>query len=93
MFVYNNSIVSHNDIRAATTHHTRSSILKLRASRMDLTSSRPASAHPGTLHFIPPNLSAFEPTKPLVRSLNVNTLLWIGGMEQKSNSPVSKDVR
>lgn len=40
----------------------------------------PAGAHPGTLHYIPPNLSAFEPAKPLVRSANVNTLLWIGGM-------------
>ncbi|KAK5739375.1 hypothetical protein LTR17_005280 [Elasticomyces elasticus] len=47
---------------------------------MDLHSSPPAGAHPGTLHFIPPNLAAFEPTKPLVRSMNVNTLLWIGGM-------------
>ncbi len=47
---------------------------------MDLTSSLQASAHPGTLHFVPPNLSLFEPTKPLVRSLNINTLVWIGGM-------------
>ncbi|CZT18075.1 related to UPF0613 protein PB24D3.06c [Ramularia collo-cygni] len=39
-----------------------------------------AKSTPGTLHYIPPNLSAFEPTKPLVRSLNINTLLWVGGM-------------
>lgn len=39
-----------------------------------------ATSTPGTLHYIPPNLCAFEPTKPLVRSLNINTLLWIGGM-------------
>ncbi|KAK5173645.1 uncharacterized protein LTR77_002326 [Saxophila tyrrhenica] len=47
---------------------------------MDVPANLPASAHPGTLHYIPPNLSAFEPTKPLVRSANVNTLLWVGGM-------------
>jgi alpha-beta hydrolase superfamily lysophospholipase len=47
---------------------------------MDLTIPPQASSHPGTLHFIPPNLCAFEPTKPLVKSLNINTLLWIGGM-------------
>ncbi|KAK5124052.1 hypothetical protein LTR85_002249 [Meristemomyces frigidus] len=40
----------------------------------------PAGAHPGTLHYIPPNLCAFEPTKPLVRSANINTLIWIGGL-------------
>lgn len=39
-----------------------------------------AVSHPGTLHFIPPNLSAFEPTRPLALSANVNTLLWVGGM-------------
>lgn len=47
---------------------------------MEFTSEPPASSHPGVLHFIPPNLSAFEPTKVLVRSVNVNTLLWIGGL-------------
>lgn len=35
---------------------------------------------PGTFHSISPNLSAFEPTKPLAPSPSVNTLLWIGGM-------------
>ncbi|KAK4546055.1 hypothetical protein LTR36_002192 [Oleoguttula mirabilis] len=39
-----------------------------------------AGAHPGTLHYVPPNLCAFEPTKPLVRSANINTLIWIGGL-------------
>lgn len=34
----------------------------------------------GALHIIPTNLCAFEPTKPLVRSANINTLVWIGGM-------------
>ncbi|KAK3718330.1 hypothetical protein LTR37_005143 [Vermiconidia calcicola] len=47
---------------------------------MDSTQEQPPSAHQGSLHFIPPNLCAFEPTKPLVRSLNINTLLWVGGM-------------
>ncbi|OQO07369.1 hypothetical protein B0A48_07066 [Cryoendolithus antarcticus] len=47
---------------------------------MDSHTSPPPSSHPGTLHFIPPNLSAFEPSKPLARSLNINTLLWIGGL-------------
>ncbi|CAK4029190.1 Hypothetical predicted protein [Lecanosticta acicola] len=35
---------------------------------------------PGVLHYIPPNVSAFEPTKPLVRSAKINTLVWVGGM-------------
>ncbi|KAK0258478.1 hypothetical protein LTS16_001405 [Friedmanniomyces endolithicus] len=49
--------------------------------------SPPPSAHPGTLHFIPPNLSAFEPTKqppshsnPPTNPAPTNTLLWIGGL-------------
>lgn len=40
----------------------------------------PSSAHEGTLHFIPPNLSAFEPVKALWNPPNVSTVLWIGGM-------------
>ncbi|KAK4561210.1 hypothetical protein LTR86_005165 [Recurvomyces mirabilis] len=40
----------------------------------------PPGAHPGTLHYIPDNLAAFEPTKPLSQAGNVNTLIWIGGM-------------
>ncbi|KAK5137603.1 hypothetical protein LTR08_007898 [Meristemomyces frigidus] len=40
----------------------------------------PAGASPGTLHFLPPNLAAFEPTKPLVQSPNINTLVWVGGL-------------
>lgn len=47
---------------------------------MDSNQFPPAGSHAGVLHYIPPNLSAFEPTKPLVRSMNVNTLLWVGGM-------------
>ncbi|TKA21741.1 hypothetical protein B0A50_08747 [Salinomyces thailandicus] len=47
---------------------------------MDSPQSPPAGAYPGTLHYIPPNLSAFEPSKPLVRSSNINTLLWVGGL-------------
>ncbi|SMR55361.1 unnamed protein product [Zymoseptoria tritici ST99CH_3D1] len=39
-----------------------------------------ATSTPGTLHFVPPNLCAFEPSKPLVRSLNIDTVLWVGGM-------------
>ncbi|KAJ9629698.1 hypothetical protein H2203_002079 [Taxawa tesnikishii (nom. ined.)] len=34
---------------------------------------------PGVLHHIPP-ITAFEPTSRLQRSLNVNTLIWIGGL-------------
>ena len=40
----------------------------------------PPSSHPGTLHYIPPNLCAFEPYKPVAGGANLNTLLWIGGM-------------
>lgn len=40
----------------------------------------PANSHPGTLHYIPNNICAFEPIKPLVRSLDINTLVWVGGM-------------
>ena len=47
---------------------------------MDSNSGLAAGAHSGTLHFVPPNLSAFEPTKPLVRTANINTLIWVGGM-------------
>lgn len=47
---------------------------------MDSEGGLRAGAYPGTLHYIPPNLSAFEPTKPLVRSMNINTLIWIGGL-------------
>lgn len=50
---------------------------------MDTSAASP-SAQPftttGTVHTIPPNLSAFEPTKPLAPSAALNTLLWIGGM-------------
>lgn len=47
---------------------------------MDSNSNLPAGAHPGTLHFVPPNLSAFEPSKSLSADTNINTLLWIGGL-------------
>ena len=46
----------------------------------------PASSTPGTLHFIPRNLCAFEPSKPLVRLGTVNTLIWIGGMSDTLHS-------
>lgn len=47
---------------------------------MDFTAP-PPSAHPGILHFIPPNLSVFEPSKPLLSPpQTANTLLWIDGM-------------
>lgn len=39
-----------------------------------------ATNYPGVLHYVPPNLCAFEPTKPLVRSTKINTLVWVGGM-------------
>lgn len=40
----------------------------------------PSSAHTGTLHYVPGNLAAFEPTKPSGGAEAENTLLWIGGM-------------
>lgn len=40
----------------------------------------PASSTPGVLHYIPDDVSAFEPTKPLTHSPSTNTLIWIGGM-------------
>lgn len=42
-------------------------------------SALPPSSQAGTLHYIPPNLCAFEPTPNSVRSSN-NTLVWIGGL-------------
>lgn len=47
---------------------------------MEIYSDPPAGAHPGSLHYVPPNLCAFEPTKPLVRSANINTVIWVGGL-------------
>lgn len=47
---------------------------------MDSMKHPPAGPHKGTLHYIPPNLAAFEPTKPLSNTQPINTLLWIGGM-------------
>ena len=48
---------------------------------MDDTFQHPtAGSFPGTLHYVPPSLCAFEPTKPLAASTNVSTLLWIGGL-------------
>lgn len=50
---------------------------------MDTSASSPSTqpfTAAGTVHTIPPNLSAFEPTKPLAPSASVHTLLWIGGM-------------
>ena len=55
-------------------------ITSAQVSTMQSTKSPSPSGHPGTLHFIPHNLSAFEPSKPLARSGSINTLLWIGGM-------------
>ncbi|QIW96653.1 hypothetical protein AMS68_002171 [Peltaster fructicola] len=40
----------------------------------------PAASVPGILHFVPPNLSAFEPTKPLIENTSTNTVLWVGGL-------------
>ncbi|KAF7195031.1 Fusarinine C esterase sidJ [Pseudocercospora fuligena] len=47
---------------------------------MDSNKFPPATSVPGTLHYIPKNLCAFEPSKPLTRNTNINTLLWVGGM-------------
>ena len=51
----------------------------------------PPSSHPGTLHFIPPNLTAFQPcTNKLLptaaTTLASKVLIWIGGM---SDTPLS----
>ncbi|WPH01118.1 Hypothetical protein R9X50_00395300 [Acrodontium crateriforme] len=54
--------------------------LRLSENKMDSIVFPSASSNPGTLHYIPPNLCAFEPSKPLVGSTNINTLLWIGGI-------------
>lgn len=45
----------------------------------------PAS-HPGSLHLIAPQISAFEPSKPLTSSQNTNTLIWIGGLADTYSS-------
>ncbi|GAB7359508.1 hypothetical protein MBLNU230_g6153t1 [Neophaeotheca triangularis] len=48
---------------------------------MDPDSNLPPSSHPGSLHFIPPSLSAFEPSRPTHNAQTpTNTLLWVGGM-------------
>lgn len=47
---------------------------------MDTSGPSTASSTPGTLHYIPPNLSAFEPSKSPAPTSNTNTILWIGGM-------------
>jgi alpha-beta hydrolase superfamily lysophospholipase len=38
------------------------------------------NSHPGSLHLIAANVSAFEPSKPLTSNQNTNTLIWIGGL-------------
>ena len=53
---------------------------------MDSPQSPQPFSCPGTLHFVPPNLSAFEPTKPLTPDAKINTILWIGGM---SDTPLA----
>jgi pimeloyl-ACP methyl ester carboxylesterase len=49
------------------------------------TMASPAS-HPGTLHLIAPNVSAFEPSKSLSPSQNTHTLIWIGGLSDSYSS-------
>lgn len=43
------------------------------------------NSRPGTLHNIAPNVSAFEPSKPLSSS-SPNTLIWIGGLSDTYSS-------
>lgn len=60
--------------RPATAQHTPT---------MDTSSTSPSQqpfVTSGTVHAVPPNLSAFEPTKALAPISSLNTLLWIGGM-------------
>lgn len=57
---------------------------------MDFTTVPPPSSTRGTLHFVPPNLSAFEISRTSTSTANsdpssnddaeFNTLIWIGGM-------------
>ncbi|KAK3116277.1 hypothetical protein LTR53_003529 [Teratosphaeriaceae sp. CCFEE 6253] len=72
----------HNGSRASTkTQATSLAAQNLTQTlRMESNTSPPAGAHPGVLHYIPGNLAAFEPAKPLVHAAHINTLLWIGGM-------------
>jgi alpha-beta hydrolase superfamily lysophospholipase len=44
------------------------------------------NSHPGSLHLIAPNVSAFEPSKPLTSNQNTNTLIWIGGLSDSYSS-------
>jgi alpha-beta hydrolase superfamily lysophospholipase len=44
------------------------------------------NSRPGTLHNIAPNLSAFEPSKPLTSTNNTSTLIWIGGLSDTYSS-------
>ena len=44
------------------------------------------NSHPGSLHLIAPNVSAFEPSKPLTSNQNTNTLVWIGGLGDSYSS-------
>lgn len=44
------------------------------------------NSHPGSLHLIAPNVSAFEPSKPLTSNQNTNTLIWIGGLGDSYSS-------
>lgn len=44
------------------------------------------NSHPGSLHLIAPQVSAFEPSKPLTSNQNTNTLIWIGGLSDTYSS-------
>ena len=63
-----------------TCHRSISTRIYLLPTTMQSPTHPPHNSHSGTLHFIPPNLCAFELTKPLKPSGYINTLLWIGGM-------------
>lgn len=51
-----------------------------------LTTMAAPNSHPGVLHTIAPNVSAFEPSKPLSSTQNTNTLIWIGGLSDTYSS-------
>jgi alpha-beta hydrolase superfamily lysophospholipase len=50
-----------------------------------ITTMASPNSHPGDLHLVAPNVSAFEPLKPTSYQ-NTNTLIWIGGLSDSYSS-------
>ena len=51
-----------------------------------ITNMASPNSHPGSLHLVAPNVSAFEPSKPLTSNQKTNTLIWIGGLSDSYSS-------